>query len=67
MFSFETYCLLLNMKVTHIVSVLERLVDLGVHVMVVEGHEERVGDDAQRHEEVHERVEDDQREELKVK
>jgi cobalamin-dependent methionine synthase I len=55
------------MKVTHIVSVLERLVDLGVHVMVVEGHEERVGDDAQRHEEVHERVEDDQREELKVK
>ena len=45
----------------YIVSVLECVVHSRVHVVVVEGHEEGVDDDAQRDEQVNERVEDDER------
>lgn len=48
-------------KVTHIVSTLERLLHGLVHVVVVERHEQRVDDDAERDEEFDERVEDDER------
>ena len=51
----------------YIVSVLECVVHSRVHVVVVEGHEEGVDDDAQRDEQVNERVEDDERQILQKK
>ena len=49
----------------YIVSVLECVVHSRVHVVVVEGHEEGVDDDAQRDEQVDEGIEDDERQVLK--
>ena len=51
----------------YIVSVLECVVHSRVHVVVVEGHEEGVDDNAQRDEQVNERVEDDERQILQKK
>lgn len=42
---------------THIVSHLEEVFEAAVHAVVVHGHEERVDDDTQRNEQLHERVE----------
>ena len=49
---------------TYIIAVLQRAHHAGVHVVVVQGHEERVHHDAERDEQVHKRVEHDKREKL---
>jgi hypothetical protein len=49
---------------SYIVSVLECVVHSRVHVVVVERHEQRVDDDAQRDEQVDERIENDERQVL---
>jgi hypothetical protein len=47
-------------KISYIVSVLERALHARVHVVMVECHEHGVHHDAERDEQVHERVEHDE-------
>ena len=49
---------------THIVAGLQDFGEVGIHVVVIHSHEERVHDDAQGDEELHEWVEDDESEDL---
>ena len=53
--------------ISYIVSIFEGIVHAGVHVVVVEGHEEGVDDDAQGDEEIDERIENDERQILEKK
>ena len=63
--NFHFMCTGKALKISHIISVLKRFIDVGVHVVMVESHEESVDDNAQGHEEVHERIKDDERQILK--
>ena len=53
--------------ISYIVSIFEGIVHAGVHVVVVEGHEEGVDDDAQGDEEIDERIKNDERQILEKK
>ena len=50
---------------TYIVSMLERALHAGVHVVMVQRHEHGVHHNAQRDEQVHERIENDERKKLR--
>ena len=43
----------------------QRVVDVRIHVVMVESHEKRVEPNAEHDKEVHERVENEERQELK--
>ena len=49
---------------TYVIAVLERVADARVHVVVIERHEGRVDHDAESDEQIDERIEDDERQEL---
>ena len=49
----------------YIISVCQRVVDVRIHVVMVESHEKRVEPNAEHDKEVHERVENEERQELK--
>ena len=51
----------------YIISVCQRVVDVRIHVVMVESHEKRVEPNAEHDKEVHERVENEERQELKKK
>lgn len=46
--------------IVYVIAALERFLELLVHVVVVERHEEGVDDDAEGYEEFDERIEDDE-------
>ena len=48
----------------YIISVCQRVVDVRIHVVMVESHEKRVEPNAEHDKEVHERVENEERQEL---